>query len=85
MPSAISITLFGGPADGRTMAAPRDADYLDFHVRVGKPLFSDGKIATTTHRYWIERSTSGTHGIGLHQGPVAYRRDEPTEQASEQG
>lgn len=75
--SMVSVTLFGGPADGRTLAAPAGAAFVDYHVKIGKPLFSDGTISTTTHRYWIEFSTSGTHGIGLHGGPVAHRKDSP--------
>jgi hypothetical protein len=75
MREAITITLFGGPADGRTMAAPHDADYVDFHVRHGRALFdANTNVAVTTHRYWIEKSSSGTHGIAMHAGPVAYRR-----------
>lgn len=75
---SITITMFGGPADGRTMAAPRGADYVDIHVKIGRPMFDDGKVSTLIHRYWIERF--GGLGIALHYGPVAYRRDEPSEQ-----
>ena len=85
MPAAISITLFGGPADGRTMAAPSDADYLDYHVRIGKPLFTNGTMATITHRYWIERSTSGTHGIGLHTGAVTGRKISSAADSADEG
>lgn len=73
----VNVTLFGGPADGRTLEAPADADFLDYHVKIGQPLFTDGTISTLTHRYWIEPSTSGTHGIGLHQGTVARHKDSP--------
>ena len=82
MREAISITLFGGPADGRTMAAPAGATYVDFQVKHGRALFEDKPIGITTHRYWIEPSSSGTHGIGLHHGPVAYRREEPEAQGA---
>lgn len=82
MGAAITITLFGGPADGRTLAAPADAAYVDFHVKHGRPLFdTHSSIAVTTHRYWIEKSSSGTHGIGLHAGAVGYRRDHDEPQA----
>lgn len=83
MARTTKVTMFGGPADGRTMTAPHTADYVDFRVTVGKPLSTmDSKTSTLIHRYWIHRFGAGALGIALHYGPVAYRRDEPSEQGA---